>query len=123
MEWGGQRERRLGGLLRNDARLRAGFAKRREQLEAMVHELLSRVREDPETSDLEKFKCMNSAAATLNLLVKLTGQTQEINEARILRLQAWQRIQDILVCRLSAWPDAFRAVGEDLQRLGSEAGP
>lgn len=90
------------------------------QLEAMVHELLSRVREDPATSDLEKFKCMNSAAATLNLLGKLTGQTQEVNEARTLRLPAWQRIQDVLVRDLSPWPEALRAVGEGLQRLGGE---
>lgn len=90
------------------------------RLDTKVHELLERVTDDMETTDLEKFKCLNSAAATLNLLGKLTGQTQDVNEARILRLPAFQRIQDTLVRVLSKWPDALRAVGEELQRMGVE---
>lgn len=91
------------------------------RLDAKVHELLERVTDDKETTDLEKFKCLNSAAATLNLLGKLTGQTQDVNEARILRLPAFQRIQEGLIRVLSSWPDALRAVGEELQRMGVES--
>ncbi|HEX8795466.1 MAG TPA: hypothetical protein VF765_31165 [Polyangiaceae bacterium] len=90
------------------------------RLQQKVHEKLEKIDTDPMLMPLEWFKCAASAAAMLNLLGKLTGQTQEVNEGRILRLPAWQRIQDTIITAATPWPDALRAIGEALTRMGAE---
>lgn len=54
----------------------------------------------------------------IELLAKLTGEGQEVSEARILRLPAWRRIQDAIIAALRPYPDAAVAVAKALKELG-----
>lgn len=91
------------------------------KLDATIQQKLETIENDPHITALEWFKCAQTALAQLERLGKLTGQTQEVNEAKILRLPAWARIQEALLRVLADWPDALRKVGEELQRMGSES--
>jgi hypothetical protein len=66
-------------------------------------------------------KYARSIAPTLALLGKITGETQTIDESRIVRLPAFQRVSAHLVKALTPWPEAMHAVGVELQRLGGES--
>jgi hypothetical protein len=63
-------------------------------------------------------KFARSITPALVHLGKLTGETLSIDEAKIIRLPAWRRIEEVLIRTLTPWPDAVRAVGEELARLG-----
>lgn len=91
------------------------------RLDATIQAKLELIEHDSSVTPLEWFKCVQTALAQLERLGKLTGQTQEVNEAKILRLPAWSRIQEALIRVLADWPDALRKVGEELQRMGSES--
>jgi len=87
------------------------------QLSRVVRETLERVQAaggEPEWI----LKQSRSATAILQYLGKLTGETQEMSEARIVRLPAWRRIQSAIEHALARWPEAMNAVGEELQRIG-----
>lgn len=88
------------------------------RLGRMVQELLDGIANDTFALPLERAKVMASAASTLTLLGKLSGETQEISEQRILRLPAWRRIEDVIAAALDPWPEAMRAVGEALRAIG-----
>lgn len=90
------------------------------KLDATIQEKLELIEKDPHVTPLEWFKCVQTALAQLERLGKLTGQTQEINEAKILRLPAFARIEEVLIRTLSEWPAALQKVGEELQRMGGE---
>jgi len=53
----------------------------------------------------------------IELLSKLTGEGQEISEARILRTPAWRRLQDAIVDALQPFPAAAVAVSRALKEL------
>jgi transcriptional regulator with XRE-family HTH domain len=83
---------------------------------------LDRLREaawnDPDATTLERAKILNSAAVGLKLLGTMTGELLEVNEARVLKLPGFRRIDEAITRALTPWPDAMRAVGEALKRLG-----
>ena len=83
----------------------------------MVDELLDKLNNDAKTTPLEKAKVMASTAGTITLLGKLTGESREISEARIIRLPAFRRVVDRMKEALRPWPEAARAVGEALKEL------
>lgn len=88
------------------------------ELQRNLHDLMVSVRDDFTATPLEKAKVYASAATTLQLLGKLTGDAQEIGEARILRLPAWRKIQERLVSALQPFPKAAVAVADALRELG-----
>lgn len=90
---------------------------RAERLQNMVDELLDKLNNDAKTTPLEKAKVMASTAGTITLLGKLTGESREISEARIIRLPAFRRVVDRMKEALRPWPEAARAVGEALKEL------
>lgn len=87
------------------------------RLQSMVDETLDRVMRNKKTTPLERTKVLASAATTIAVIGKLTGDAQQISEQRIARLPAWRRIKDEMMRALTPWPDAMRAVGEALVRL------
>ena len=66
----------------------------------------------------ERTKVGRHATQMLGEIGKLTGETQEISEERLLRLPAWRRIQETILLALRPWPEAARAVGKALEGLG-----
>lgn len=90
---------------------------RAERLQGMVDSLLAKLDADTKATPLEKAKVMASTASTITLLGKLTGESQEISEARIVRLPAFRRIVEKMKEALRPHPDAARAVGEALKEL------
>lgn len=87
-----------------------------QDLQILVHDLLTNLPND--ATPLERAKVMSSAASTLTVLGKLTGEAQEISEARILRLPAWRRIAERILDALEPYPEAARTVAEALDELG-----
>jgi hypothetical protein len=92
-----------------------------ERLERMVRELLDGLAADPKATPLERARVMASAAATLSLLGRLTGETQEISEHRIVRLPAWRRLVDRVLAALRPHPEALASVSEALETVTSDA--
>lgn len=86
-------------------------------LDQMVHQLMADVAKGEPAL---RARVAQSAARTLEILGKITGETREMPEERVLRLPAWRKIQDRLVEVLSPFPEALRAVGEALVELGAE---
>lgn len=86
-------------------------------LDQMVHKLMADVAKGEPAL---RARVAQSAARTLEILGKITGETREMPEERVLRLPAWRKIQDRLVEVLSPFPEALRAVGEALVELGAE---
>src|SRR5262249_3323193 len=75
-------------------------------------------RRAPRSATPDEFsRFCRSITPALMHLGKLTGETLSIDEARIVRLPAWRRIEQALVRALTPWPDALRAAGEELSRL------
>ena len=93
---------------------------RAAKLQAMVDKLLLELDTDPDSTPRERSKVMHSAAQTLGLIGRITGESQDLPEAKLLKLPALRRVQDRIVEALSPWPDALRAVGEALQEMGTE---
>lgn len=89
-------------------------AKLSGQVQALVDGL-----EDTATP-LERAKVMASAAATLTLLGRITGETSTVAEQRILRLPAWSRIRATIQDTLKGHPQLMEKVGLALIELGEE---
>lgn len=92
------------------------------RMEAMVQDLLDAVGADGSTP-LEQARVMASAASTLALLGKLTGEVLELSERQILRSPAWRRVEGAVLEALGDHPAALEAVVGALARLeeGSRA--
>ncbi len=69
---------------------------------------------------LEQFRLATDAHALLDKIGKLTGETQQIPESRIVRLPAMRRILDRCVGALKPYPAALAAFSEALRELGGE---
>lgn len=70
---------------------------------------------DPQMTTRERLAVLGDAIAALRDLARLTGESQEISEAKLLKLPVLRKIVDDLVRALEPWPDAMRAAGEVLR--------
>lgn len=68
------------------------------------------------TSD-EILDALEKATRIIKSLSALTGEGQEVNEAKIMRLPAYQRVREATMRSLAPWPDALKAVIEALEHL------
>lgn len=87
-----------------------------EQAKAMVEG-----GEKPTVGLIERFRLATDAHKLLDKLGRLTGETQQISESRLLRLPAMRRILDRVTGALKPYPAALAAVGAALEQLGGEA--
>lgn len=76
---------------------------------------------DPKIPAIERQRIAKHAAATLATIGKITGETLTISEAKILRSQAWQRIEATILRILEREPERMREIGEALALLGRES--
>ena len=88
------------------------------ELESMVHDLLEEVRNDARSTPLERAKVMASAAQTLGLIAKLTGQFDL--GSRVMQTPIWSAIKRALKTALESHPDAAAAVARELRKLEAE---
>ena len=61
---------------------------RAAKLQAMVDKLLLELDTDPDSTPRERSKVMHSAAQTLGLIGRITGESQDLPEAKLLKLPA-----------------------------------
>jgi len=98
----------------------ASIRVRAELLARDIDRMREEILDDDSATPLERGKVIQSCIASLTYLGKITGHTLEINESRILRLPAWQRIKEAIVEALKPWPEARRALADRLKELGAE---
>lgn len=84
-----------------------------EHLIREVQTLRRKVGEDPDLDLAMQARILSQTANTLSLLGKLTGETQIIDERKILKLPEWRRILERVAFALKPWPEAMRAIGEE----------
>ena len=78
---------------------------------------------DPgELSDQARLRRASTMANILKQLGQQTGESQEIGEARIVRLPAWRRVVEAMLRALDPWPAAQAAVAKTLDELGGGNG-
>ena len=68
---------------------------------------------------LERLRLGEKFASTLAQLAKMTGESAEISEAKILKTPAWKQFKGKLLEVLTPYPDAARAIGEALREVGA----
>lgn len=95
----------------------ASVKDRAERMLRMLDHVLEEVENDKTATPLEKIRTMQRATPTIQGLGKLTGESQEVSEQKIIRLPAWRRIEETIAEALTPWPKAARAVAEALQKL------
>lgn len=85
------------------------------RLQRTIDEIQEQVLADPGTTRREKLAELKGAIEATGLLAKLTGESQEMSEARLIRLPVMRRLVEQLLKALEPWPDAMRAAGEALK--------
>lgn len=92
-----------------------GVAGKAQWLEKRVHNLMSELETDAESTPLERARVMASLASTLNLIAKITGQMDL--GARFFQLPMWKNVERAIEAALEKYPDAAAAVGNALIAL------
>jgi transcriptional regulator with XRE-family HTH domain len=88
---------------------------RARRLQSMIDAMTDQLQRATTPDEFSKF-CRSITPALVHL-GRLTGETLSIDEARIVRLPAWRRIEEALILALTPWPEALRAAGEALEAL------
>ena len=88
------------------------------ELRELVSDLLATVKRDPSATPIEKARVMQSTAATLNVLAKLTGE-YELGR-RIFKLPIWRKIEACFTATLRPYPEAASALAAALEKLERE---
>lgn len=104
----------------DDAKAIGGAFAMSRELEEMARIQIEQLRNDEESSPLERARVMASIASTLNVLAKVTGQ-YDLGR-RMLSLPIWKRIEEELAIALRDHPKAARAVAERFEQLEAETG-
>jgi transcriptional regulator with XRE-family HTH domain len=91
------------------------IAGRVARLQRTIDQIQEEAQTDPETTRREKVAVLKGAIEALALLAKITGESQEMSEARLIRLPAMRRLVEQLLKALEPWPEAMRAAGEVLK--------
>jgi hypothetical protein len=86
----------------------------------LADEAVSKIVGNPKITPYELLKLLDKAASTLSVIGKITGESQEISEARILRLPAWRRMKERMLEALRPYPEALKAVGQALKQIGGD---
>jgi transcriptional regulator with XRE-family HTH domain len=87
-------------------------------LQTAVNDQLQKLTTDPSVTPYERSKLIEKLAEALHSIGKLTGETLDMSEERLLRLPAWRRVKDAIFAALRPWPEAKVAVAEALEALG-----
>jgi transcriptional regulator with XRE-family HTH domain len=95
------------------------IAGRVSRLQRTIDKIQEEVLADPDTTRREKLAELKGAIEATGLLAKLTGESQEMSEARLIRLPVMRRLVEQLLKALEPWPDAMRAAGEALKGSSS----
>jgi len=85
-----------------------------------LSELVSKLMADANASHIaaERSKIASRATAALTLLGRMTGESQDMPEQRIVKFPAVRRVLDVVVAACAPWPAAQTAVLEALKRFG-----
>jgi len=95
------------------------FAMARE-LTLMAESQIRSLREDDDSTPLERAKVMASLATTIRTLAGITGD-YDLSK-RLTKLPLWRRLETELGAVLRKWPDAAQAVAELFERLDADSG-
>ncbi len=79
--------------------------------------MLDQIKHDPVATPEYKTKLMRGCLTAISGAAKLSGESGEISEAKILKSPAWARIRAAMFDALIAWPEATRAVSDALTEL------
>lgn len=90
---------------------------RANRLQTMVDGVLDGVLQDPTSTPLEKLRAAEKASSIAATLGRLTGASQEMSEAKILRLPMWRRIEAAVIEALRPIPGALQAFHDACQKL------
>jgi len=90
---------------------------RATRLRAILDRSIDQVESDPTLTALERSRLTRQAAGMLVELGKLTGETTEVDERKIMRLPAWRRIEDVIAESLKPWPEAMATLARALDEL------
>jgi len=91
-----------------------------EQLRAIVDAQIARLNDPKEArllSERQRVQIASSAAQTLSMIGKISGETLQVPDGKLVRLPAFRRVTDVIVRTLTPWPDAMRAVGLVLTQI------
>lgn len=100
--------------------IESGRAVHLEQVNSMLavcHQALSDA-EDPSLDPRERAGIMRAAAPTAQLLSKLLGQV-DLTELQIVRAPAFQQVVERIATALAPWPEALRAMVDELEKGSS----
>ena len=103
---------------RAEAPLDASVGALATRLIAILRAELERLEKERGTP-LERVRLGEKIASTLAQLAKMTGESAEISESKILKTPAWKQLRDRMLEALAPFPDAARAIGEALQKVGA----
>lgn len=92
-----------------------------QRLDRLARAMLDTIDKDATLTTIERFRLATDVHKLLDSLGKLTGESQHIPEARILRLPAWRRIQDRVIAALRPHRTALAAVLQAIEELGGAA--
>lgn len=91
-----------------------------EQLRAIVDAQIARLNDEDEAkllTEAQRIKIATAAAQTLATLGRMTGETLEITDAKLVKLPAFRRVVDVMVRTLTPWPEAMHALGLALTKI------
>lgn len=86
-------------------------------LKRELDRMLDELRSDPGLTLHVRGKIIALASQTLANLGRLTGESLELSESKVLKLPHLRRIQDALREAIKPWPEAARAIGKALEKL------
>lgn len=91
-----------------------------KRLERLVRSMLDAIEVDKSLTTMERFRLSTDVHNLLDKLGKLTGESQQMPETRILRLPAWRIIQERTIAALRPFPKALAAFVSAVEGLGGE---
>jgi hypothetical protein len=92
-----------------------------EEVREMIRTQIKRLKDPKERiTEAQRVKAIGALTNSIAMLGRITGETLEISDAKLLRLPAFRRIQEVLLQALKPHPEALRVAGEALQRFGQD---
>lgn len=85
------------------------------RLQRTIDKIQEEALTDGQTTRREKLAELKAAIEATALLAKLTGESQQISEAKLLKLPQLRNIFDRLLAALEPWPEAMHAAGKALK--------
>lgn len=92
-----------------------------DRVREMIEDQIRRLNDPKQRiTEAARVKALGGLVNAVAMLGRITGETLEITDAKLLKLPAFRRMQDVLVRALKPYPEAMRAAGAALQDFGRQ---